>query len=330
MAKFTLTMPEGTLSGNFKLTVAGGTTDDITAPGTANDIQTALRNVSGETDATATGNDGGPYTITVASDTLEIDAAGITGANRGSTAKVEKDTTPPGPGGGVTPGPGGATPNPDGVTFEDLREAQGKLIRKALGGLILVAPMTVPYPTEFFVDGGEKLVDFKSLGFKKLGWLTKGDGITFARETESAETESFGAQEPTRIDYTKDTNTVTFKPQETNKQVLELYHNKELSDVKVSSKGEISFEEDAVPESRYYRFIYIAKDGNKDNAFYIIKGMPKALVSEVQEQQWSQETEIQYGMTVKGTKDDDLGFALQHRFGGPGFVKLAKDMGFEM
>jgi hypothetical protein len=213
------------------------------------------------------------------------------------------------------------------ATFEDLREAKGALIRKALGGFIVVAPMDVEVPDKFVdVDGG--LIDLKALGYQKLGWLTKGDGINFSRDVEQQETESFGALEPTRIDFTKDVTSAAFRCQETNKQVLEMYYNLDLSGVTADANNEFSFENEAQPSTIYRRMIYIAKDGNGEDAKYIIKTMPKAIVSEVQEQAWSSESELSYGLTVKATSDDDLGFSVRHSFGGPGFGDLLADMGF--
>lgn len=213
------------------------------------------------------------------------------------------------------------------ATFEELRDAKGSLIRKALGGFIVVAPMDVEVPDKFVTaDGG--LVDLKTLGYERLGWLTKGDGINFSRDVEQQETESFGALEPTRIDFTKDVTSAAFRCQETNKQVLEMYYNLDLDGVKADENFEFSFENEAQPATVYRRMIYIAKDGNGDDAKYIIKTMPRALVSEVQEQSWSSESELSYGLTVKATQDDDLGFSVRHSFGGPGFEGLLTDMGF--
>lgn len=213
------------------------------------------------------------------------------------------------------------------ATFEDVRGAQSHLILKALGGFIVSAPMSVEMPTTFTDETGA-LVDLKAAGFEALGWLTKGDGINFSRETENQETESYGALEPTRVDFTKDVTSAAFRMQETNKQVLEMYYNTDLSDVVVGENGEFSFTNDAQPSTIYRRLIYIAKDGNGDNAKYIIKAMPRAVLSEVQEQAWSAESELSYGLTVKATTDDTLDYSVRHAFAGPGIKAIAADMGF--
>lgn len=213
------------------------------------------------------------------------------------------------------------------ATFEDVRGAQSHLILKALGGFIVSAPMSVEMPTSFTDESGE-LIDLKAAGFEALGWLTKGDGINFSRETENQETESYGALEPTRVDFTKDVTSAAFRMQETNKQVLEMYYNTDLSDVVVGDNGEFSFVNDAQPSTIYRRLIYIAKDGNGDNAKYIIKAMPRAVLSEVQEQSWSAESELSYGLTVKATTDDKLDYSVRHAFAGPGIKAITSDMGF--
>lgn len=213
------------------------------------------------------------------------------------------------------------------ATFEDVRGAQSQLILKALGGFVIVAPMSVEMPETFTDESGE-LIDLKAAGFTPLGWLTKGDGVNFSRETENQETESYGALEPTRVDFTKDVTSAAFRMQETNKQVLELYYNTDLSKVTPDASGEFSFVNDSQPSTIYRRMIYIAKDGNGENAKYIIKGMPRAVLSEVQEQAWSPEAELSYGLTVKATTDDELNYSVRHSFAGPGIKALISDMGF--
>ena len=213
------------------------------------------------------------------------------------------------------------------ATFEENRGAQSHLILKALGGFIAVAPMSVKMPEKFTTSGGE-LIDLKKAGFIPVGWLTKGDGINFSRETDQQETESFGALEPTRVDFTKDVTSAAFRMQETNKTTLEMYYNTDLSKVKADGNGEFSFVNDSQPSTMYRRVVYIAKDGNGEDAKYLIKAMPRAILSEIQEQGWNPEAELSYGLTLKATTDPELNYSVRHAFAGPGIKKIAKDMGF--
>lgn len=215
-----------------------------------------------------------------------------------------------------------------GVTYDSLQGASGSRIRKALGGFILAAPMSAEVPEKVLADADGNFTDFKSLGYVPLGWLTKSDGINFSREQEQQETESFGSLEPTRIDFTKDTTSAAFTCQETNKAVLEMYYNLDLSDVKFDANNEMSFEQERNPSTIYRRLIYIAKDGNGKDAKYVVKTMPRAILSEVSEQAWTPESEMAYGMTIKATLDEELGFAVRHTFAGPGYADLKEGMGF--
>lgn len=116
--------------------------------------------------------------------------------------------------------------------------------------------------------------------------------------------------------------------QETSKEVLGMYYNTDLSGVTMDANGEIQFVNESQPSTIYRRVIYVAKDGNGTNAKYIIKAMPRAILSEAQEQGWNPETELNYGLTLKATTDPELGYAVKNAFAGPGMKALAEDMGF--
>lgn len=320
MADYIVTSPAEAAEGNFSITVGEHTTGEINHPASASTIQGALRALEGQSGAGVTGSSGGPYTIKGLSAQPVFNSGTIKGS---FSVKVSSPEPEP------HKEPNADEHKEDNMSkYDELNTAKGKLIRKALGGLILAAPMSVEVPDKLFIDAKGGFADFKSLGYKGVGYVTKGDGITFSRETEQSEIESFGVQEPTRIDFTKDVTSAAFKCQETNKQVLEMYNNVDLTDVKADENGEFSFNSPRQPTATYRRVIYISKDGNGDDAKFIIKVMPRAIVSEVQEQQWSNESEIAYGLTLKATFDDEVGYAVRHVFGGPGFTALLEDMGF--
>lgn len=212
--------------------------------------------------------------------------------------------------------------------FNALNKVKASLIRKAKGGFIVTADMDVDVP-EKIMETRDTLIDFHTLGYQPVGYLSKSDGVNFAREVETSETESFGAQEATRVDITSDSTSASFVCQETNKAVLEMYHNVTLDDSNIDENGELVFENEKTPETTYRRFIYVAQDGSRDNAIYIAKVMPRGTIIDPQEQAWSNEDALAYGMSVSATADEDLGFAVRHHFGGPGWVKLLESMGFE-
>lgn len=316
---YTLTLPAGVTGGTFTLTAGGGKTGDINAPGTAGGIQAALRSVSGQDKAEVRGSNGGPYTITVEG-TLTVDDTNLEGA-KGITvaAAAGAPGTPGGPG----------APAPQKRDYANLQRTKNSLLRKALTCTILVAPLDAPFPDKFFT-GVDQFWDFFANGYETLGWVSKSDGVTFGRETESSDVESFGSTDPTRTDIIKDTHSSTFKAQETNKRVLSMYLNKNLDNVKVDKNGELTFDSDTIPQQRFYRVIFIGQDGSSDSPIFIIRAMPRATVKEVQEFAFSSESEINYGMTVQATRDETLGFSLRHAFGGSGFKAMAESMGFQL
>lgn len=212
--------------------------------------------------------------------------------------------------------------------FNALNKVRASLIRKAKGGFIVTADMSVAVP-EKIMETKTTLIDFHTLGFEALGYLSKSDGVNFAREVETSETESFGAQEATRVDITSDSTSASFVCQETNKSVLELYHNVTLDAANIDENGELIFENEKTPETTYRRYIYVSQDGSGDDAIYMAKVMPRGTITDPQEQAWSNEDALAYGMSVSATADEDLGFAVRHHFGGPGWVKLLESMGFE-
>lgn len=326
MADYILTLPTDVTGGSFTLTVGADTTDAITIPATADDIQTAINLLDGEEAATVSGEPNGPFIISNTTVAPTADGTGLEGGSTDITVIENSVEEPP-----ATNEENPPVTNPDltgNNNYDALNTAKGKLIRKALGGIILAAPIESEVPEKLMADAEGNFVDLKSMGYNCIGWVSKGDGINFARETEQAEVESFGAQEPTRVDITKDVTSSTFKCQETNKQVMEMYYNLSLDGVTMDENGEFAFNNERNPSVIPRRMIYIAKDGNGDDAKYIAKIMPRAILSEAQEQAWTPETELNYGLTMKATQDDDLGYSVRHVFAGPGFLKLKEDMGF--
>lgn len=313
-------LPAGATGGTWSLTVGKEKIENLAHNISADDLADKIKATTAGAGATATGDVATGFEVTVPKDpgTVRAAGSGLEGPKSKRIALRKRAVK------------ADITKSEDLATYDELREVRGSLIRKALGGVIFVAPMDADIPEKFFQDKNGTFADLKALGYQCVGHLAKGDGITFGRETEQSEVESFGEADPTRIDITKDSNSATFKCQETNKTVLEMYYNKDLSDIKVDpDTGEISFVNDAQPDARYRRVIYVAKDGNGDQAKFIIRVMPRATVSEVQEDQWSNEAELAYGMTMKATRDEDYGYSVRYVYGGPGMQNLYEAMGFE-
>lgn len=216
-------------------------------------------------------------------------------------------------------------------SFSALAKRQGELIRKPLAGVIAVADMDTVLAADFSLTEGitSELVDLDELGFDQLGWVSKSDGLTFSSDVETSDVESWGALEPTRSDITKDVTSAQFTCQETNKKVLEMYYNVDLTNVQGDSvTSEVAFNSATEPTTTYRRMVFLSKDGSGSNEFYMAKLMPRASVTAKADQTWNSEDALTYGMTVTAKLDSDLGYAVRHIFGGPGWAKQLVKMGF--
>ncbi len=216
------------------------------------------------------------------------------------------------------------------VSFAALAKRQGELIRKPLAGIIAVAPDDYVLAEPFILTTGasSQLMDLDP-DFEQLGWVSKSDGLTFSSNTETSDVESWGALEPTRSDITADTTSGAFVCQETNRVVLEMYYNVDLSSIVPDvSTGEVAFNQATEPETTYRRTLFVSKDGAGTREIYIAKLMPRASVITKADQNWNTDNALTYGMTLGAKVDDDTGYSVRHLFGGPGWKAKLADMGF--
>lgn len=214
-----------------------------------------------------------------------------------------------------------------------LAKRQGELILKPMEGIIGSADMDTELLDSFrlttatVANGPITLTSLTQ--YEQLGWVSKSDGITFSSDTEQEDVESFGSPEPTRTDIIRDVTSSQFVCQETNKAVLEHYHNVDLSAVEPDEfSGEVQFDNPSSPNTTYRRMIFLSQDGRPGNEIWIAKLMPRASVTAKADQQHGGGTELNYGMTVTATVDDELGFSVRHIFAGPGWRKNLAKMGF--
>lgn len=215
-------------------------------------------------------------------------------------------------------------------SFAALAKRQGELIRKPLAGIIAVADADFVLPPAFLLtETAEATLLALDEDWEQLGWVSKSDGLTFSADTETSDVESWGALEPTRSDITRDVTSAQFTCQETNKKVLEMYYNVDLTSATPTPlTGEIAFNQATEPATTYRRMLFLSKDGAGSKEIYIAKLMPRANVSAKSDQNWNSEDALTYGMTVSAKVDDDAGFAVRHLFGGPGWKANLVKMGF--
>jgi hypothetical protein len=212
------------------------------------------------------------------------------------------------------------------TNFSDASKFNSKNIRKALEAILLLKPRAAadaPVTKIWSVTSGLIIPQ----GYEHVGWCTKKDAYTFARDTDKADVESHGSAEPTRSDLTKDITTLKFVMQESKRQVIGIYEGQDLSAITPSTDGNIVYDKPSRPQSIDYRGLLIAKDGDGANAIYFARWMPLCRVTDVDDQTWGEEDEVQYGSTLTAFQDPTVKTAVRTFWAGPGVDPVA--MGFK-
>lgn len=210
-----------------------------------------------------------------------------------------------------------------------MRDLKQSLLIKPLSGAVFVAPMSVDVPAAFTTGANADLLDLKSAGFTSLGHVSKEGAPTFTPETETSEVEAWGLLESARTDVTKRTTKIAWTGQETHRHNLQLFHNRDLSNVKFNPiTGETEFADPTAPSITYHRGIFIGVDGAGPTTTYVIKVVPKMTITEVNEQSWKQDEVIAYGFTASAKLDESTGYAIKTVMAGPGWKALALKAGF--
>lgn len=213
-------------------------------------------------------------------------------------------------------------------TLEDIDRKQAELIRKIQAAAVFLAPPGSAVPVKF-TSGATATLDPLPEPYNPVGLVTKDDAYSWSRSVDMAETQSHGYVDPTRRDITSNVSALAFTAQETSRSVLEAYHNLDLSTVTPdATTGELTFADPLQAQTRYPRLLAIGRDGLGANAIYVIRIMPRAILSEPGDQPWSDSDALGYPMTFTATPDSVLGYSIRYVFGGPGWKALLSKMGF--
>lgn len=133
---------------------------------------------------------------------------------------------------------------------------------------------------------------------------------------ETSEVMSLGAASPTRVDIVSESRGLAFTMQESKRQVFELHEGIDLSQVTQDADGNVSWDAPDRPAAIEYRVLALFKDGEGADAVYFGKWLPRAKVTETGEQVWSEETELQYPVTMTGFVDEAAGTAMRTLWAG--------------
>ena len=212
------------------------------------------------------------------------------------------------------------------MPYSTIRDKKTELIRKARDGSVFIAPTSATAITTITSGAGAVLAALPT-GYVDLGWIST-DGASYARETNVSEVTSFGSVEPTRSDTTSDIITLSITAQETRLETLALYTGADSSAITANATtGEVAIAKPARPGFRHYRIFGLFVDDGDDGEIYIARFMPRARVTEIGEQAFTDgDDPISYPVTFTGIEDSALGYSHKWFFGGPGWLALQAAM----
>lgn len=216
-----------------------------------------------------------------------------------------------------------------GSAYDDIQQKNAALIFKALQGSVFVAPASAD-PITGLTDPGDRLLAPLPDGYEDAGWISD-DGAQFGREVETSDVTGWGGVEPLRSDVTSDVTTLAFSMLETRKTSIGLYTGADMDTaVPDATSGELSIEKPARPGFRYYRVLALAVDQTDDGEYYVARFLPRARVTDYDEQtfQSSDDAPVTWSVTMTGYEDPALGYSERYLFGGPGWAARLAAMGF--
>ncbi|HEX5525167.1 MAG TPA: hypothetical protein VFX53_17110 [Pedococcus sp.] len=210
-----------------------------------------------------------------------------------------------------------------------LASHKSELIRKALEGSVFVAPFSAN-PITTLTSGGSSELAALPTGYTDVGLVEKGNAVTWSRSVTTQEVMVWGDLYPARRDITKDDSTLKFTMVETKRLSMELYYGMDLSSTTAdATTGEVSFAQPARPSTKFWRVFGIFQDGTGSDAIYVGRFYPRASVTDMSDQKWDDDADpLLWDISMSAVRDDDLGYAVKHFFGGPGWEALLDDLDF--
>lgn len=216
-----------------------------------------------------------------------------------------------------------------GTPYDGVQQRNAALVFKSLQGSVFVAPFGSEPITEL-TDPMDQLLAMLPTGYEDVGW-TSTDGHQFGRDVETSAVSAFGAVEPLRTDVTQDITTLTFAALETRRNTIGLYTGADTATMTPDeTSSELQVEKPARPGVLFYRVLALAVDLTDDGEYYVARFLPRARVTDYEEQvyQSSDDAPVTWPVMMTGYEDPALGYSELYIFGGPGWAARLTDMGF--
>jgi hypothetical protein len=217
--------------------------------------------------------------------------------------------------------------SPTPASLDTIADRNSALIRKALGGAMLLGPWpAAPVVATLTATGGQIVVD---ADYESVGWIAE-DGLSWEVDQATSEVRGWGSGTVLRRDINSETETVQFTALETKRLTKELQLASDLSATTMSAAGEVVITSPTRPATKYWRALAIASDGDGAQRYYMAKYFPKASAARGG-QVWSGgDDPLGYDTTLTAYVDDVAGFAVREFLFGPGALAAASDMGWTL
>lgn len=214
------------------------------------------------------------------------------------------------------------------ATFDSINTLKDNLVRKALNGNFIVAPISAD-PITVLTETSAATLKALPTGYIP-GGLTTDEGLRFARATETSAVTAWQRNTPVREDKTSDVTTLQVDFEELSRITIALYTGVALSSLTPdATTGELSIPKPATPTDVYWRGLAIARDSAPGGDVYVAKFFPRCKVTNYSDQAWGKgDNAINWGMTFTSYVDPALGYSQRDIFGGPGWKALLTDAGF--
>jgi hypothetical protein len=216
-------------------------------------------------------------------------------------------------------------------SFEDVKDHNEALIRKMLEMSLYLAPWPAGPDITTITDATGTNLVIPDI-YKSVGMTSKDEGLSLTPSIDMSEVGAYGYGAAVRRDVTNRSLETSFTMLESGRLNFEVYHGVDLSGVTyTAAKREIVYNQPDRPESRYYRGLFIGKDGAGAGSIYHAEFTPKLIVTDVEAISWSEEDPVAYGVTMSADMDSAIGTSQRTFWAGPGVTTaLLEAMNFEL
>lgn len=218
-------------------------------------------------------------------------------------------------------------PTPTTGTFDEVKGHNGALYRKMLEMAVFIGGEDAPAITTIVNAQGQLVIP---AGYVPLGIMSKEQGLALTPSIEVSADDGYGYGQPIRRDMTSRDVTAAFTMRESKRAVFESYYGMDLSAVKAKvNTREIVIDQADRPEVRYVRLLCIGLDGQGATAKYHAEWLPRASLTDVGDQTWSEDESLMYPVTYGADLDSRVGTSQRTFWSGPGMsAELVTAMGF--